>query len=388
MEATKDVIYENHLKREYAVDKGADSFIITSTSCYWLGEETLWLISELPQNAEKHQYLNKMAALGLGETNKIFNKLLNIGVLRVMTPQKVFKKIVTYILGPQVKLLSAQLQHKVLNFFGFSSSSLPLKNVLKPLIISSAVGLIFGLVITLTGFGATLIKSSSGQPQVAVIFTLILLGSLIHELGYSFTAAASGIGLRPIGFAVYLFYPVFYTNVSGMEKLPLWKKVAIDCGGFIAQSAYLFILVAIYLVTRNISCLESIRWISLIMAFNLNPLLRTDGYWLYKDIRKSLGNIRIVNYAHYLYLTAFFIFSGYLFFHIYSGLGSTFNFLVAVFEQPKRLLYDGHRIVLGSYFIIMAFVGGLRRLKEGHQEWIELRKENPATSAEKALETA
>jgi hypothetical protein len=388
MATMEEPVYENHLKKEYAVEKGADSFIITSTSCYWVGEESLWLISVLPPAASKQQYLHELAGLGITETQKIFDKLVSLGVLRLKAPTQRLKQIASYLLNPNVKLLPAQLQHKLLGLLNIRLSPGVLKPAIKPLLVLSAVGLALGLVMTLTGLSGILVHASKGQPHFGLIFLLILFGSLLHELGHSFVAAASGIGLRPVGFSVYLFYPVFYTNVSGMEKLPLWEKVAIDCGGFIFQSAYLFALLAIWLFTRNISYLESIRWIALIMAFNINPLLRTDGYWLYQDLRKSLGDSKVMNYVHYLYLAAFVIFSVYIFSHIYSSAGTTANFVIGVVKQPARLLHDGYKIVLGCYFMIMAFVGGMRRFKESHQEWVELRKVTAPVNPKKILEPA
>jgi hypothetical protein len=191
-------------------------------------------------------------------------------------------------------------------------------------------------------------------------------------LGHSFTAAACGIGLRPIGFSVYLIYPVFYTNVSGIDRLSLTEKAAIDCGGFFSQSAYLFLLLFLWLTTKQMLFLETVRWISVIMAFNMNPFLRTDGYWLYKDVRKGLTKNRYTDSFHYLYIIAFCAFSLYLFSYVFSRTEYIYGLILSAFHDPKILFREGYKIVLGLYLIIMFFVGGVCRFQETRKEWLEL----------------
>lgn len=368
------VMCENHLKNEYAVESGADSVVITSTSCYWVVEETLWLISQLPELGGKRDYLDALSKLGLLEAQKIFDKLISIGVLRVKNGKRLLKDILGLILCPQIKLVSCRLQEKFLAFLGIRLSMPGLKKFFYPVLVAAVLGMIWGVALIAADPRTIFQYSSPGKAHVWVIFSLILLGSLLHELGHSFAAAAGGIGLRPIGFSVYLFYPVFYTNVSGMEKLRLWKKLAVDCGGIIPQAAYLFVLLLVCEVTKNASFIEAVRWISVIIAFNLNPLLRTDGYWLYHDLRGEFKESGLMSRVHYVYLAAFVIFSIYFMGQVYARLGSVTRDIVMALESPRRLFSEGYKIILGCYFIIIAFVGGLRRLKESHREWVELRK--------------
>lgn len=234
------------------------------------------------------------------------------------------------------------------------------------MLFAGLLGLAGGLVILKTWQGG-------GAASGPLIFLLIAAGSLIHELGHSFAAGAAGIGLRPIGFSVYLFYPVFYTNVSGMEKLDIKRQLAIDCGGFIAQSAYLFLLVLLVLFTGSAACAEAVKWIILIMAFNINPLLRTDAYWIYADLREKFGGNRWMDYLHRLYLIAFVLFSLYILWHVFSRAGHIADMLYLAFYKPATLLHEGHRIIIGLYFVVMALMGGLRRIKEGHTEWDKLK---------------
>lgn len=358
-------MYENHLKPGYAVENGPDSIIITDTSCYWLAEETLWLVSKLPGTGERGEYFKALSALGIAYPQKIFDRLISLGVLRENAPRKIFRSVIKSLLQPSIRLIPAKAQAKFLTLFGPDSLK-NLANQLYPLLLAGLLGLGGGLVILKTWHGG-------GTASGPLIFLLIAAGSLVHELGHSFAAGAAGIGLRPIGFSVYLFYPVFYTNVSGMERLDIKRQLAIDCGGFIAQSAYLFLLVLLVLSTGSAACAEAVKWIILIMAFNINPLLKTDAYWVYNDLREKYGGALWMGRLHRVYLLAFTGFSLYILWHVFARAGRIADMLYAAFHNPATLLHEGHRIIIGLYFIVMASMGGLGRIKESHTEWKKLK---------------
>lgn len=360
---TAAIMYENHLKPGYAVENGPDSLIITDSSCYRLAEETLWLVTRLPGIGERGEYFKALNGLGLACPQKIFDRLVSLGVLREAEPKKRLKSVMMSLVQPNIRLIPPKAQEWLISNFGL-------------LRLSSGAGLYLLLAAALMGLGGGLLILKNWQGGTAngpLIFLLIVLGSLIHELGHSFAAGASGIGLRPIGFSVYLFYPVFHTNVSGMEKLPIRRQLGIDCGGFIAQSAYLFLLVLLTLFTGNAACAEAVKWILLIMVFNINPLLRTDAYWIYNDLREKYGGRVWMDHLHRAYLVAFAAFSLYILWQVFSRTGRIAETLYAAFNTPAILLHEGHRIIIGLYFVIMALMGGVRRLKEGHEEWGKLK---------------
>jgi hypothetical protein len=355
------VLYRNHLKGGYSVENGERSFIITRTSCFFLSEETLWLIKNLPEKGGRETFGEALTVLGLNEPQKICDKIISIGILEEFHPQHVIKTILKWLIRPDIKLIPAELQARFVSCFGIRQIHDSLSKLFYPLVFVALVGLLSAMIITrwVPSYG------SSGGWQ---IFLLIVMGSLIHELGHSVATSVSGVGLRPIGFSVYLFYPVFYTNVSGMDKLNLRQKLAIDCGGLISQSLYLLVLCILALKTGNHIYLESVKWILLIMTFNINPFLKTDGYWVYNDIREQFSGNRWVDNVHRAYLVLFIAFSGYLIFQVCTHIGGIVNMITAITQDPARLLKDGHKIVIGVYFAVMAFTGGLRRIQESRDE--------------------
>ncbi|OGR65690.1 MAG: hypothetical protein A2X31_09645 [Elusimicrobia bacterium GWB2_63_22] len=362
--------YKNHLKRAYFVKYGEKVLAITDTSCYHLAEETALLAANLPEKGKKEAYLCFLSGLGVTKPEKIFEKLLDIGALHINVA-RTWKDIAGMVISPKLRLIGPQLQEKVLGSIGVGAAGL--KRSAGALCWLSFPGLIWGIALLFSGPGASQ-ASPSGNASGLAVLLLVIASSLLHELGHSFAAAASGIGFRPIGFSVYLIYPVFYTNVSGIDKLDLKAKAFIDCGGFIPQSIFLFFLLMVSSAFGSAAAAEAARWIVYIVLFNLNPLLRTDGYWLYKDIYAELKASPWARAMHYLYLSAFFVFSVYFLWFIYSRLGGFWGELKILARSPEYLFQGGYRILLGAYFIFLGLTGGLRRFKEGRKEWDELRR--------------
>lgn len=369
-------IYENHLKTAYSVKKAEECLAITETSCYHLSEETDWLIGGLRESGAREDYIGQMSGMGLNAPEKIFDRLLAIGVLKERRKTS-WRDRVRALVTPTIKLLPAQLQERA--FGPLSSASAALNRGLAASVVLSAAGFLGGAAVLLFGRGA--VSGGSAGPDGLTVFILVVAGSLLHEVGHSLASAAAGIGFRPIGFSIYLIYPVFYTNVSGIDKLGLKEKVLIDCGGFVLQFLYVLLILAFWASTGSASALEAVRWMMAIILFNLNPLLRTDGYWLYKDVYAELQSRRWARVAHYFYLAAFLVFSVYFLWLVGGRLGGLWRELSVVAGSPREVFSGGYRVLLGAYFLFVGLAGGLQRFQEGHREWQELRKAGAAPAA-------
>ena len=270
MDIAADVVYENHLKKAYSVKNEQKHLIITDTSCYQLNEETAWLIAGLPDSGGKELFFTSLSNLGLKTPQKIFDKLISIGVLQKKQKHS-WKDTFVNILTPKIKLLSAQAQEKL--FLVSEVSNARLSKITQILVGISALGLSWGAMLLFASPENALPISMIGKANGFVVFVLVMLASLIHELGHSFAAMSSGIGLRPIGFSIYLIYPTFYTNVSGIEKISLSKRIFIDCGGFIFQGVFLFLLLMFCTFAESFTSAEAARWIVVIILFLLYNII-------------------------------------------------------------------------------------------------------------------
>jgi putative peptide zinc metalloprotease protein len=139
----------------------------------------------------------------------------------------------------------------------------------------------------------------SGLPDLSRMtardgLTLALLGYaglIIHEFGHAAAAARFGCRRLEIGFAMYLYIPVMYTDLSDAWKLPRKQRAVVDFGGVYFQGIYLAVLLGVYLVTGNAWLLTAFLFSDLTIAASLNPFLRLDGYWVISDLA-GIANLR------------------------------------------------------------------------------------------------
>lgn len=125
------------------------------------------------------------------------------------------------------------------------------------------------------------------------IIALIIWGILgvFHELGHASACAHYGASPGDIGIGLYLRYPVFYSNVTDAWKLPRRQRAMVDFGGIYFQLIFVPILFILYLTTSNGVFLYVILFNYGSALFNLNPIFRFDGYWLFSDIA-GVPNLR------------------------------------------------------------------------------------------------
>jgi hypothetical protein len=366
-----EVIYENHLKSAYLVSTEGELLAITETSFYHLSDETARLIEELPTDGPRGMFLKHLSDLGLNAPEDIFSRLLGIGALtekRSQSPKAILKRI----LNPRIQIITPQIQEITLSFLGVNLLA-GKKRWASILAWISLAGLLWGSFLALAGNQKAIPTPLTGHLDWIHVFLLALAGSLAHELGHSFAAAAAGIGLRPVGLSVYLVFPVFYTNVSGIETVPFQDKALIDCGGFIFQGIFLLLLLLAASLTGNFLFAEAVRWIMVLVFFNLNPFFRTDGYWLYKDLQTSFEKNRLAKIVHIVYFAAFTAFSVYFLWRLGIGLSGISDRLASISNSPGDLFSRGYSTALWGYFLIMGFIASLRRFQEIHREWEEVR---------------
>jgi putative peptide zinc metalloprotease protein len=141
--------------------------------------------------------------------------------------------------------------------------------------------LLAGIVAALgLGFGSGVRLDTDGFWAAYGLF----LGSLVvHEIGHASACARFGARPSEIGIALYVIYPVFYSNVSDAWTLKRWQRVIVDLGGVYFQ----LIAGAGYAAAYALSGWEPLRFaVVLIVAsclFSLNPILKLDGYWVVAD---------------------------------------------------------------------------------------------------------
>jgi putative peptide zinc metalloprotease protein len=126
-------------------------------------------------------------------------------------------------------------------------------------------------------------KHFTGSTFLTVML-LSLLGAFIHEMGHASALVSFGCKKTEIGFGMYIYYPVLYTDVSEAWRLPRHQRALIDIGGVYFQSVFQLLMLGLYLTNGSALLLYFFLFSDLIMFRTMNPFLRMDGYWLVADL--------------------------------------------------------------------------------------------------------
>lgn len=120
---------------------------------------------------------------------------------------------------------------------------------------------------------------------------MVVLSSFIHELGHAAACSRFGVECGGIGIGLYINFPVLYTDVTKIWRLPVKQRCVVNLGGVYFQSYIL-----LFSIIAN-SFYESDYLKYLILALNmgmiltLNPFFKFDGYWIASDLL-GIGNLR------------------------------------------------------------------------------------------------
>lgn len=118
----------------------------------------------------------------------------------------------------------------------------------------------------------------------SAVMLLSLLGAFVHETGHASALVSNGCTQTEIGFGLYIYYPVLYTDVSEAWKLSRHRRALIDVGGVYFQSVFQLLLLGLFFINGSPVFLYFFLFNDLIMFRTMNPFLRMDGYWLVADL--------------------------------------------------------------------------------------------------------
>jgi putative peptide zinc metalloprotease protein len=120
--------------------------------------------------------------------------------------------------------------------------------------------------------------------QLALLYFVVILAGLFHELGHATACTRFGCPHGGIGFGLYIVFPAFYADVTKAWRLPPKQRAIVDMGGLYFQ---LFLIIGIGLTAyfTGSTFFYQLLWIvTFLMAFTLNPVFKLDGYWLLVDL--------------------------------------------------------------------------------------------------------
>lgn len=126
--------------------------------------------------------------------------------------------------------------------------------------------------------------------NLVLLFVVITLTKIIHELAHAFTAKYYGCKVSTMGVAFLVLFPVFYTDTTDSWRLTNRKqRVMIASAGIIAELLLSGLALFLWAVTPDgsfrslLAYIPSVSLVTTILV-NANPLLRFDGYHILSDL--------------------------------------------------------------------------------------------------------
>jgi putative peptide zinc metalloprotease protein len=120
--------------------------------------------------------------------------------------------------------------------------------------------------------------------EFAILYLAVFLSGLWHELGHATACTRFGCPHGDIGFGLYFIFPAFYSDVTKAWRLRARERAIVDLGGVYFQSLVVIAAGVYGLRTGNIVALRFL-WVTLfMMLYNMNPVFKLDGYWLFSDL--------------------------------------------------------------------------------------------------------
>lgn len=130
---------------------------------------------------------------------------------------------------------------------------------------------------------------ASGLTQVGIA---ILLAKITHEFGHAYAARRFGCAVPSMGVAFIVMLPVLYTDTTHAWRLrSRHQRMTIAGAGIVAETTLAAAMLVAWphipagpLQTGAVA-LASVSWANTLL-FNLNPLMRFDGYYLLSEFLK------------------------------------------------------------------------------------------------------
>lgn len=128
-----------------------------------------------------------------------------------------------------------------------------------------------------------------GWPNLIYLYVMVGITKMIHELGHGLTCRRFGGECHQIGLIFLVFSPTLYCDVSDSWMMKnKWHRIAIGVAGMWVESILSSLALFLWWFTSpgllHHLCLN-VFFVSTVstVIFNLNPLMRYDGYYMLSD---------------------------------------------------------------------------------------------------------
>ncbi|WP_010585723.1 efflux RND transporter periplasmic adaptor subunit [Schlesneria paludicola] len=135
---------------------------------------------------------------------------------------------------------------------------------------------------------STLPKALQWQ-TIALFWVTMVVVTILHEFAHGLTCKHFGSEVREIGVLVAFLTPCFFCNVTDAWLIPKkWHRLWVTLAGAYCDLCIWALAVFLWRVTVQDTLVNRLAYVVLSICggrilFNLNPLLRLDGYYLLSD---------------------------------------------------------------------------------------------------------
>ncbi|MBB4806051.1 putative peptide zinc metalloprotease protein [Chryseobacterium defluvii] len=133
-------------------------------------------------------------------------------------------------------------------------------------------------------FNFDLYKSFQLNQSLIYFFMIMTISVTFHEIGHATSASFFGAKHGGIGGGFYLLTPVYFADVTDIWRLNKTQRIVVNLSGMYFELVICTLFSIISLIFNNYTLLIISVIVCLKTLFNLNPFLRSDGYWVVSDL--------------------------------------------------------------------------------------------------------
>nr|MBC7613331.1 peptidase, M50 family protein [Pseudopedobacter sp.] len=141
-----------------------------------------------------------------------------------------------------------------------------------------------GIIISLLIFNFNIYQSFDLQKSLLTFIIVMAFSVTFHEIGHATSASFFGAKHGGIGGGFYLFTPVYFADVTDIWSLNKKQRIIVNIAGMYFELIFCAILALIALLIKNELLMITSIIVCLHTLFNLNPFLRSDGFWILSDL--------------------------------------------------------------------------------------------------------
>lgn len=128
-----------------------------------------------------------------------------------------------------------------------------------------------------------------GWKNLIALWVVMGVTKIFHEIGHGLSCRYYGAECHQIGVTLLAFFPTLYCDVTDSWMLPnKWHRILIGAAGMIVESVLASIALFVWRFTNDgtVNAIAlNVFFVSAVttVIFNINPLMRLDGYYMLSD---------------------------------------------------------------------------------------------------------